>query len=84
MYNELLASIDDYENVEITSLADEELLMNTILKCWYSMSMDPMDIVNNLLSILNCQDISIKDLETLGIKGFNGFHKPLKSNNDFA
>lgn len=67
MYNELLASIDDYENVEITSLADEEILMNTIMKCWYSMNMDPLDIVHNLLSILDCQDVSIKDLETLEI-----------------
>ena len=67
MYNELLASIDDYEDVEITSLADEEIIMNVIMKCWYSMNMDPLDIVHNLLSILDCQDISIKDLENQDI-----------------
>ena len=67
MYDILLDISQDYENVKIENLADEEILMQTAIKCWYSMDMDPLDIINNLLSILNCQDITIKDFENLEI-----------------
>lgn len=67
MYDILLDISQDYKNVKIENLADEEILMQTAIKCWYSMDMDPLDIINNLLSILNCQDITIKDFENLEI-----------------
>lgn len=67
MYDALLGILQEYEDVEIESLADEEILMQTAIKCWYSMDMDPLDIMNNLLSILECQDITIKDLADLEI-----------------
>lgn len=67
MYNVLLDISQEYENIKIESLADEEILMQTAIKCWYSMDMDPLDIMNTLLSILDCQDITIKDFENLEI-----------------
>lgn len=67
MYNVLLDISQDYENVKLENLADEEILMQTAIKCWYSMDMDPLDIMNNLFSILECQDITVEDLKDLEI-----------------
>lgn len=65
MYQELLDLSKNYENVEINNMYDEEILMQTIIKCWYSTNLDANEIINRLLEILNCQDISIKDFEKL-------------------
>ena len=67
MYQELLSTKDNYENVKIDSMYDEEILMQTIIKCWYSTNLDATNIVDKLLSILECQDISINDLKDLSI-----------------
>lgn len=67
MYQELLSTKDDYENIKIDDLHDEDILMQTIIKCWYSTNLDATNIVDKLLSILNCQDITISDLENLSI-----------------
>lgn len=37
MYNVLLDISQDHESVKIETLADEEILMQTAIKCWYSM-----------------------------------------------
>lgn len=67
MYQELLATKDNYENIRIDDMYDEEVLMQTIIKCWYFTNLDATNIVDKLLSILNCQDITISDLEDLSI-----------------
>lgn len=67
MYHELLATKDDYENIKIDNMYDEDILMQTIIKCWYSTNLDATNIVDKLLSILNCQDITISDLKDLSI-----------------
>lgn len=67
MYQELLSTKDDYENIKIDNMYDEEILMQTIMKCWYSTNLDATNIVDKLLSILNCQDITISDLKDLSI-----------------
>lgn len=67
MYQELLSTKDDYENIKIDNMYDEEILMQTIIKCWYYTNLDATNIVDKLLSILNCQDITISDLKDLNI-----------------
>lgn len=67
MYDAFLDISKEHENVEIESLADEETLLQIGIKCWYSMEMDPLDIMENLLSILECPDMTIEDLEVLDI-----------------
>ena len=67
MYQELLSAIDDYENVKIENMYDEEILMQIITKCWYSTNLDATNIVNKLLSVLNYQDITINDLKNLNM-----------------
>lgn len=67
MYHELLTRVKEFENVKIDNMYDEEILMQTIIKCWYSNTLDAGDIVEKLLTILNCQDITIKDFENLDI-----------------
>lgn len=67
MYEAYLSIKDDYENVKIESLADEELLMQIIIKCWYSTNLDISNIVEKIFEILNCQDITLKDLENLDV-----------------
>lgn len=65
MYQELLSAIDNFENITINNMYDEEILMQTIIKCWYSTDLDPINIIDRILTILNCQDITIKDFENL-------------------
>lgn len=67
MYQELLSTKDDYENIKIDNMYDEDILMQTIIKCWYSTNLDATNIINKLLSILNCQDITISDLKDLSV-----------------
>lgn len=71
MYQELISSVEDYENVKINNMADEEILMETIIKCWYSTDLDASNIVDRLLEILNGQDITIKDFENLDLEDLN-------------
>lgn len=67
MYEAYLSIKEDYENIKIENLTDEELLMKIIIKCWYSTSLDPSDIVERIFKILDCKDITLKDLENLTI-----------------
>lgn len=67
MYDVLLTEKEEYENINIEGLADEELLMQIIVKCWFYTNLDPCEIVDKMFEILDCQDISIKDLEKLSI-----------------
>lgn len=69
MYDAFLDVSKEHTNLEIESFADEETLLQIGMKCWYSMEMDPLNIMENLLSILECQDITIEDLEELDIDG---------------
>lgn len=67
MYQELISAIDSFDNIKIRNMQEEEILMETIIKCWYSTDLDPMNIIDKLLTILNCKDISIKDFENLSL-----------------
>lgn len=67
IYQELSSVIDNYKNVNIKKIYDKEILMQTIIKCWYSMDLDTSTIIDKLLEILNCRDITIKDFEHITI-----------------
>lgn len=68
MYHELLETKDNYENIKIKDMYDEEILMQTIIKCWYATNLDTTNIVDRLLNILNCEDITMNELEDLSIE----------------
>lgn len=65
MLNELECSIGDYENVEIDTLRDEEILLAIAMNCTYLTDLGPNEIIKRLLEILNCKDITINDLDEL-------------------
>lgn len=82
MYEAYLSIKDDYENIEIESLADEELLMQIIIKCWYSTNLDPSNIIETIFEILNCRDITLKDLDELSIEELLELISTDNTNND--
>lgn len=65
MLNELECSIEDYENVEIDTLGDEEILLAIAMNCTYLTDLGPDEIIKRLLEILNCRDITVNDLNEL-------------------
>ena len=65
MYQELISAIENFPDIKIKNMYDEEILMQTIIKCWYSTDLEVTNIVDKILSILNCQDITIKDFENI-------------------
>ena len=65
MYQELISAIENFPDIKIKNMYDEEILMQTIIKCWYSTDLEVTNIVDKILSILNCQDFTIKDFENI-------------------
>lgn len=67
MYDELLYELKSHSNIKFRSFTEKEDLMEIIFKCWYSTKLDVTDIVYELLEILSCQDITIRDLKQLDL-----------------
>ena len=67
IYNELLSISEDYENVKIKDINEKEKIMQIILKCVYCTNISIDDIITNIFEILDCQDITIDDLDKLEI-----------------
>lgn len=67
IYNELLSISEYYENLRIKDIDEREKLMQVILKCVYCTNICIDDIITNIFEVLNCQDITIDDLENLEI-----------------
>lgn len=65
MFHELESSMDDYENVEINNLGDEESILEIAICCSYLTNLGSDVIIRRILEILNCRDISINDLKEL-------------------
>lgn len=65
MLNELECSICDYENVDISTLGDEETFLEIAMTCTYLTNLGPNEIIKRLLEILNCKDITLDDLDEL-------------------
>ena len=63
VYQELLLSVDNYENVNIKDINDEEVLLEKMIQCWYLTDLDIIDIVDRILNLLNNQVISISNLK---------------------
>ena len=67
MYDELLDELREFNNIEINNIYEEQLLMEIIIKCWYSTNLDPTEIIIRLLSIINRQKLKINDLKNIEI-----------------
>lgn len=65
MFHELESSMDDYENVEINNLGDEEAILEIATSCSYLTNLGSDVIIRRILEILNCSDVSINDLKEL-------------------
>lgn len=65
MFHEIEALLDDYEDTDIVSIADEEKLLEAAMACSLLTTLDASEIIKRLLEVLNCQDVSIIDFEEL-------------------
>lgn len=59
MYQELQSSLEEHENIKINNMYEEEILLQTLIKCWYSTNLDAKDIIDKLLEAVECQGIEI-------------------------
>ncbi len=67
MYNELLSSLEEHSKANIKSTRDKDILLQTIIKGWYSSNLEPTDITEKLLNNLEEQNITIDGLENIDI-----------------
>ncbi len=65
MFHEIESLLEEYEDTDIISIADEEKLLEVALACSVLTTLDASEIVKRLLEVLNCQDVSIIDFEEL-------------------
>ena len=62
MLHELENLIPEYENLDISSMKDEETIVKIAIECWYYSNLDGGEIIRRILDILDCRDISVDDL----------------------
>lgn len=62
MIHELENLIPEYENLDISSMKDEETIVKIAIECWYYSNIDGGEIIRRILDILNCRDITVEDL----------------------
>lgn len=67
IYHLLLSISKEYKDIDLNEVNEREKLVQMILKCSYSTNLSIEDIITNILEVLNCQDITIEDLENLEI-----------------
>lgn len=68
MLHELENLIPEYENLDISSMKDEETIVKTAIECWYYSNLDGGEIIRRILDILDCRDISVDDLTQIDIE----------------
>lgn len=62
MINELENLLPEYENLDISSMKDEETIVKIAIECWYYSNIDGGEVIRRILDILNSRDITIDDL----------------------
>lgn len=67
MLHELECLLEEYEDINISSIADEETILKVAIECWYYSNIDGGEIIKRILDILNCRDITIEDLDNIEI-----------------
>ena len=60
MIHELECLLPEYENINITSMKDEETIIKVAIECWYYSNIDGGEIVRRILDILSCRDIQLR------------------------
>ena len=63
MIHEFENLILEYENLDLSSMKDEETIVKIAIECWYYSNIDGGEIIRRILEILNCRDITIEDLD---------------------
>jgi len=59
MYQELQSSLEEHENIKIDNMYEEEILFQTLIRCWYSTNLDARDIIDKLLDAVENDNIEI-------------------------
>ena len=67
MIHELESLLPEYEELKITTLKEEEIIAKSAIECWYYSNIDGGEIVGRILNLLECEEITIEDLETMEI-----------------
>lgn len=65
MLNELENLLPEYEELDISSIGDEEIILKKALECWYYSNIDGGELITRILDILNCRDVTLEDLSSL-------------------
>ena len=65
MIHELECLLPEYENINISSMKDEETIIKVAIECWYYSNIDGGEIVRRILDILSCRDITVEDLSKI-------------------
>lgn len=67
IYHLFLSISKEYDDINLDEMNDQEKLVQMVLRCSYSTNLSIEDIITNILEVLNCQDITIEDLNNLEI-----------------
>lgn len=62
MIHELENLIPEYENLDISSMKDEETIVKIAIECWYYSNIDGGEIIRRILDVLSGRDITVDDL----------------------
>lgn len=62
MIHELENLIPEYENLDISSMKDEETIVKIAIECWYYSNIDGGEIIRRILDVLSGRDITADDL----------------------
>lgn len=60
--HELESLLSEYENINIISTKDKEIIIKVALECWYYSNIDGGEVVRRILDKLNCRSITIDEL----------------------
>ena len=67
MIHELESLLPEYEELKIATMREEEIIAKSAIECWYYSNIDGGEIVARILNLLECEEITIEDLETMEI-----------------
>lgn len=65
MLNELENLLPEYENLNISSIGEEEIILKIAIECWYYSNIDGGEVIRRILDVLDCRDITVEYLANL-------------------
>jgi len=72
MIHEFESLLDEFENLNITSLEDTEIIIKVAVECWNYSNIDGGEIIYRLLHLLNDDETTVIDLKEMDIEGVMG------------